>query len=153
MGCNTSKQVALQELLDIYEILKIENSSLEEEKENLLRDQIDKPAEDKEIQQSIRKMTLELEDTYRKAFQLLTELIASAEFQRDGSPSSRINQIHKLRFKLEEIYGKIESFHIEKKKLSTENDELRLLIEQEKAKHQEIRAELQGLKEKNDEVV
>ena len=153
MGCNTSKQVALQELSDIYEILKIENSALEEEKESLLRDQIDKPAEDKEIQQSIKKMTLELEETYRKAFHLLTQLITSAEFQRDGSPSSRINQIHKLRFKLEEIYRKIESFHLEKKTLSTENDELRLLIEQEKAKHQEIRAELQGLKENNDEAV
>ena len=58
MGCNTSKQVAIQELSDIHEILKIENSKLEEEKENLLRDQIDKPAEDKEIQQSIQKNLL-----------------------------------------------------------------------------------------------
>jgi hypothetical protein len=150
MGCNTSKQVAFEELSDIFEILKKENSALEEEKEALLKDQIDKPAEDKEIQQSIKKMTLELEETYRRAYELLKQLIASAEFQRDGSPSSRINQIHKLRFNLEEIYGKIESFHLRKKQLNHENDELRILIQNEKSKNNEIQTELQCYVEKKE---
>lgn len=151
MGCSTAKQVAMQELMDIGEILKIENNNLNEEKENLLRDQIDKPAEDKEIQQSIRKMTLELEEYYRKAYQLLQDLIASAEFQRDGSPASRVSQIYGMRLRLEETYKRIENCYMQKMNYAVINAEIKAEIEKEKQKNREIEAEIQVYKEKKTE--
>ena len=144
MGCSTAKQIAMQELLDIGEILKIENSKLEEEKENLLRDQIDKPADDKEIQQSVRKMTLELEETYRKAFQILQDLIASAEHQRDSNPANRIAQIYNMRMKLEETYKRIENCYMQKMNYAVANVEVKAEIEREKAKNEDLEMEIQS---------
>lgn len=151
MGCSTAKQVAMQELMDIGEILKIENTKLDEEKENLLKDQIDKPADDKEIQQSIKKMTLELEDTYRKAYQLLQDLIASAEYQRDGSPAGRVSQIYAMRLRLEETYKRIENCYMQKMNYSVINSGIKGEIEKEKQKNREIEAEIQAHKEKKTE--
>lgn len=148
MGCSTAKQIAMQELLDIGEILKIENSKLEEEKENLLRDQIDKPADDKEIQQSVRKMTLELEETYRKAYQILQDLIVSAEHQRDSNPANRITQIYNMRMKLEETYKRIENCYMQKMSYAVANVEIKAEIENEKAKNRDLEMEIQGYKEK-----
>ena len=115
MGCNVSRKVAIEELQDIADILKLDNTKLEEEKEKLLYDQIDKPSDDKEIAKCLKNMNGELEEQYVQSRQLLFEFVETISRQKENTPENRIFQIIDLRQQIEEVYRRTESFCQQKK--------------------------------------
>lgn len=133
MGCGKTRQMALDELKEVYEILQLENQKLTEEKENLLRDQIDKPSDDKEIQQSMKGMTIEISDNYAEARAMLEDFLSTITFQYENSPERRIYNMFEMRHKLEETYRRIENSLSQKQTYIKLNQALMQAIEKETA--------------------
>jgi predicted RNase H-like HicB family nuclease len=143
MGCGKSREFALQELNDVFEILKVENEQLQTEKETLMREQIDKPSDEKEIIRSISNMTAELELNYRDAQTLLVDFVESINYQKKSSPETRIGQIIQVRLKLEDTYRRIENCYSQKQTYSKLNSEVRIAVEQTENDLKAKRAEIQ----------
>ena len=147
MGCGKARQAAMQEFQDIYEILKLENSKLEETKEALLSDQIDKPSDDKMIEKSMRDMTRELEEKYREAHALLQNFLETIQHQQEKNPLNRIFQISELRLKLEDTYRRIENCYAQKQTYWKLNSDIRVAIDQVDIEIQAKQAELKTHKD------
>lgn len=147
MGCGKSQEYAIQELKDVYDILKQENNQLKAEKEVLMREQIDKPSEEKEITRSIKNMSNELETNYRDARILLEDFVKSINYQKKSTPETRIEQIAQLRLRLEDTYKRIENCYIKKQIYSKLNNEVRITVEQMDKDMQGKRLEVQKYRE------
>jgi serine/threonine protein kinase len=113
MGCGKAKLIAIEELKDIISLLQTENKELEEEREKLLYEQIDKPTDDKEIIESLKSMKLALERRYREVKTLLEQLIDVISKQKETNPNNRISQISELRQNLENTYKRIDSLYLQ----------------------------------------
>ncbi|OMJ75831.1 hypothetical protein SteCoe_24933 [Stentor coeruleus] len=147
MGCGKSQEYAIQELNDIFNILKQENSELKAEKEALMREQIDKPSDEKDIIRSIGNMSNELESNYRDAKILLQDFSKSINYQKKSTPETRIGQITQLRLKLEETYKRIENCYMQKQAYSKLNSEVRIAVNQMDKDMQDKRLEVQKYRE------
>lgn len=146
MGCTKSREIAIEELQDIANILRTENMQLEEEKEKLLYDQIDRPADDKEIARSLKGMTLELEEMYKGSKELLDEFVITISHQKENSPEVRMAQIFDTRKQLEELSKRIENFFLQKKAYIKLNNELQLAIDQNEKEIYEKTLQIQNYK-------
>ena len=130
MGCGKSHIVALEELQDISNILKTEISNLEEEKEKLLYEQINRPAEDKEIYKSLKGMALEIDCEHKEAKKLLLELVEVISYQMENTPEIRMVQVIEMRRNLEEIEKKIENFYLQRNAYTRLNGQMKQSISQ-----------------------
>jgi hypothetical protein len=147
MGCGKSQEYAIQELNDIFNILKQENTQLKEEKEALMREQIDKPSDEKDIIRSIGNMSNELETNYRDAKILLENFVQSINYQKKSTPETRIGQITQLRLRLEDTYKRIENCYMQKQIYSKLNSEVKFAVEQMDKDMQGKRLEVQKYRE------
>ena len=122
MGCNNSKQAALQELAHITTQIKNENIQLEKERDLLKSHHDDRPEEEKDSLQDLRLMHNDLEKEIKELKEIMLEFLPVPETKDSDflGVKNLIERITNAQIEIEEKTELLKEKEIKKKGLASE---------------------------------